>query len=179
MSIRFDPKSKADSVAHPLDLLESAFQLQDANQNSETGVDPSEIKTEMNLLFAGANEARRLRKSNPMKETLVPDLTRDILGPIPQIDNRSKLLATVIDRYILLRETLIERRNNFSHTLEEHLQPAEALDIFDRIETIDRTLVEVEKNIQKAEIEKAKIEKRERLAKEAEMKKRKERASGA
>lgn len=178
MSLRFDPKSKADSISQPLDVLEEAFRLEDQNQ-SETAADPYAIQSEMNLLFSGANRARELKEANPVKEPSIPDLMEDILGPAPQIGNRSELFSTVIDRYILLRQNLIERRNSLSHALEGYLQPTEAFDIYDRIETIDRSLVEVERNIQRAQIQKEKIERAESLQEQAEIAKRNSRANGA
>ena len=160
MSIGFDPKIKADSINAPLDVLEEAFRMQDENAaQGDPFADPYAVQSEMDLLFAGTRRAREVRAENPQDPIFVPDLTRNILGPMPQIGSRSELMKTVIDRYILVRRNLIDRRNNYSQTLEGYLQPAETLDIYGRIEEIDRALQEIDKNIVRAKIEKAKLEK--------------------
>ncbi|MDP2599274.1 MAG: hypothetical protein Q8P84_00880 [Deltaproteobacteria bacterium] len=160
MSIGFDPKIKGESINAPLDVLEEAFRMQDENAaQGDPFSDPYAVQNDMDMLFAGARRAREFREANPIDPISIPDLEKDILGPMPKIGSRSQLMKTVIDRYTLVQRNLIDRRKNLAHALEGYLKPEEAMDIRGRMEAIDNALREIDKNVARAQTEKTKLEK--------------------
>lgn len=163
MSIGFNPKIKADSISAPLDVLEEAFRIQDETGiPAETMADPyapQNAVNAMDLLFSGVQAAKAHREAHPHESLSIPDLEKDILGPMPKIGSKSHLMETVIDRYTLVRRNLIDRRNNYAHALEGYLKPEEALDLHERIEEIHRALLEIDKNMERARHQKQSLEK--------------------
>lgn len=139
------PRAQESAYPDPLDVMQ-----------------PQTYVTEMEVLFSGTSRSARLRGEHPMEPLDIPGLETDILGPLPILGNRSSDLSDIIQRYQGLRANLIERRNNYTQVLEGYLRPEETLDIYDRIDQIDRALLKINQELDKAVFRREELRARER-----------------
>lgn len=141
MSVQFDPKIKGQ--AEPAQNEEAVS----SRPSAVSQEDPQAVISELDLLFRGLSSQNILREQSPPEAVQVPNLEKDI----PQVLKKSSpRLQEIIGHYQLLKRNLLERRQNFEKVLKGDLHPAEAMDLYARIEEINRGLLEVEQNIQKA-----------------------------
>lgn len=164
MPIEFDPRTRnghhaAQTGASP----ESPAGAQTGPLDRFDPFSPEQAAvSQLDILFSGIPNTRRLREEHPFELPHFPDLQREVLGRTPAIADSAASLTNVINRYRSIRVSLIERRRNYAHALEGYLQPAEALDLYSRIDAIDTALIEIEQEIQKANHLRRGLEERDR-----------------
>ncbi|MBI4125259.1 MAG: hypothetical protein HY609_03535 [Deltaproteobacteria bacterium] len=160
MTIEFDPRPRG--VSQPAQTNESPEQNETASAQSGDffNADPfvQQTVSEMDLLFSGIRRFERIQEENPTDAIHIPGLDTDLLNPMPVLGSSSRDLTEIIRRYEGLQKNLIERRNNYSHALEGFLRPEEAMDLYDRIEQIDRALLRVDRELTAATRKKEQLE---------------------
>lgn len=161
MSIDFDRRARAVTNTGAAENNPSARAESASAETAdplETLMNPTQAVSEMQLLFSGTRNLRSLREDHPLEELNIPELGRDILGPMPAAGATSGDLQRIIERYRQLRLNLIERRNNYAHALEGFLYPEEAMDLYERIEQIDDALLKIEQEMDQAGNRKSQLE---------------------
>ena len=145
MTINFDPKANrlppAPSENPQVKKEEVAY--------ADPYADPVQTVSDLDILFSGLTQRKELQAQNPVQPIEVPDLNKNILGPMPMLADQNTFGA-IVDRYQLLRKNLLDRRMNYVQALEGYLKPDEAFDMIGRIEEIDHALGAVESNLEKA-----------------------------
>lgn len=159
MSVQFDPKAKAQGA--PTQQIEEAFSMQ--AQGAPPQQDPATVMSEMDLLLSGLAHRENLQRENPQNAINVPDMDKNV----PQVLQKSSGgMNAVIQRYRVLKRNLLERKENFEKALKHYLTPDEALDLIQRLEEVEKALLETEQNLQHAMNLQAQLKERERAQSE-------------
>lgn len=123
---------------------------------------PQESVDELHLLFAGVRSSRQNATAYPQEPISVPSLNEGALQGTLRTSHSPKTLDAAIANYKILKQNLLERRQNLSITLEGYIQPYEALDLFSRIEMIDEALLKIGQNLDRAVEKKSVLEQTQR-----------------
>lgn len=157
MSIDFDPRARAIGTTTAAADTPTA-----ASETVDTPIDAQGAVTEMDLLFSGQRGAQAFRAQHPLQPINVPGFEGDILGSLPVLGHSSTDVGAIVRQYTILKNNLVDRRNNFAHALEGYLQPDETLDLYARLDQLDRAIVKVEQELDKAQSRKRDLQARER-----------------